>query len=200
MADKRGTLSTKIPSKTLTLALNQAAGLMRSKNKRVMTAELLLLAFIKLPEVEANRLLRDFSQERGFNWADLERDAERLASERIARDMEFDFVADTQERVALSEEILIVIDEGLTIAKSRDEAWCNTVHALAVMADISVGTCRLLNRLGITQRAVLDALGKPSLVSGATAVDHVALAKKGQLEPVYLREGLPARTWVMAMM
>ena len=190
MADKRGTLSTKIPSKTLTLALNQAAGLMRSKNKRVMTAELLLLAFIKLPEVEANRLLRDFSQERGFNWADLERDAERLASERIARDMEFDFVADTQERVALSEEILIVIDEGLTIAKSRDEAWCNTVHALAVMADISVGTCRLLNRLGITQRAVLDALGKPSLVSGATAVDHVALAKKGQLEPVYLREGL----------
>jgi ATP-dependent Clp protease ATP-binding subunit ClpC len=190
LAPQRGTLSTKIPSKTLTHALNQAASLMRHKKKRVMTAEILLLAFLKMPDAEAHRLLRNFSQERGFNWADFEQDVDRLASERAARDMEFDFVADNRKRISLSEEVLIVLDEGLTIARSRDEAWCNTAHALAVMTEISVGTSRLLNKLGITQRAVIDAMGKPSLASGATAIDHVALAKSGQMTPVHFRDDL----------
>jgi ATP-dependent Clp protease ATP-binding subunit ClpC len=190
LAPKRGTLSTKIPSRTLTHALNQAASLMRSKKKRVMTAEILLLAFLKIPDLEAHRLLRNFSKERGFNWADFEQDVDRMASERVASDMNFDFIADNRKRVSLSEEILIVLDEGLTIAKSRDEAWCNTAHALAMMADISVGTSRLLNKLGITQRAVIDAMGKPSLASGATAIDHVALAKSGQMASVYFRDDL----------
>ncbi len=190
MASKRGTLSTKIPSQELSQALNQAASLMRRKNKRVLTTEMLLLAFVKMPDTEAHRLLRNFSKERGFNWADFEQDVERIAHERLARDVQFDFVADNRKRVALSEEMLIVLDEGLTVAKSRDEAWCNTAHALAVMADISVGTARLLNKLGITQRAVIDAMGKPSLASGATAVDHVALARAGQMTPVYFRDDL----------
>ncbi|MEW5959985.1 MAG: ATP-dependent Clp protease ATP-binding subunit [Chloroflexota bacterium] len=192
MAAKRGTLSSKIPSAELTQALNQAVSVMRQKNKRILTAEILLLTFLKMPDVEAHRLLRDFSKERGFNWATFERDVDRLAAERLARDIQFDFVADNRELIALGEEMLIVLDEGLTIAKSRDEAWCGTAHALAVMADVSVGTARLLNRLGITQRAVIDAMGKPSLSTGANAVDHVALAKSGQLAPVFFREALLA--------
>ncbi len=163
---------------------------MRRYNKRVLTAELLLLAFVKMPDVEAHRLLRDFSQERGFNWAGFEQDVERIARERLARDVQFDFMADNRERVSLSEEMLVILDEGLTIAKSRDEAWCNTAHALAIMARSSVGTARLLNKLGITERAVIDTMGKPSLESGATAIDHVALARGGQLAPVYFREDL----------
>jgi ATP-dependent Clp protease ATP-binding subunit ClpC len=190
LASQRGTLSTKIPSGELSQALSQAAGLMRSKNKRVMTAEILLLAFIKMPDVEAYRLLRDFSAERGFNWAGFEENVERMAQERLAPDVRFDFVADSRERVALGDEMLVVLDEGLTIAKSRDEAWCGTAHALAVMADPKVGPARLLNRLGITQRAIIDAMGKPSLASGATAIDHVALARNGQMAPVYFRDNL----------
>jgi ATP-dependent Clp protease ATP-binding subunit ClpC len=174
----------------MTHALNQAAALMRDFDKRVMTAEVLLLAFLKMPDVEAHRLLRNFSKERGFNWASFEQSVERAAAERGARDAGFDFLADNRQRVSLSNEMIIVLDEGLTIAKSRDEAWCNTAHALAVMADITVGTSRILNKLGITQRAVTDAMGKPSLASGATVVDHVALAKHGQMTPVYFREEL----------
>ncbi len=190
MAPKRGKLSTKIPSKELTQALNQAAALMRQQKKRVMTAEILLATFIKMPDIEAYRLLRNFSQERGFNWASFEQDVEQAANNRLARDVQFDFVADNRKRVALGDEMLVVLDEGLTIARSRDEAWCSTAHALAVMAEASVGTSRLLNKVGITQRAVIDAMGKPSLASGATAVDHVALAKNGQMTPVYFREEL----------
>lgn len=190
MASKRGTLSTKIPAKDLSQALNQAVGLMREKRKRVMTAEILLLAFVKMPDVEAHRLLHDFSAERGFNWATFERNVDHAASERLAVDVSFDFVADSQERVPLGNDVLAVLDEGLTIAQSRDEAWCGTAHALAMMADPQVGTAPLLNRLGITQRAVIDAMGKPSLATGANAIDHVALAKNGQMTPVYFREDL----------
>ncbi len=53
MARKRGTLSTKIPARELSQALNKAALLMHAKKKRVMTAEMLLLAFQEMPEVEA---------------------------------------------------------------------------------------------------------------------------------------------------
>lgn len=190
MAAKRGKLSSKIPSAELTQALNQAVSVMRRKKKRIMTAEVLLLTMLKMPDVEAHRLLRDFSKERGFNWATFEQDVDKLASERLARDINFDFVADNREKIALSEEMLIVLDEGLTIAKSRDEAWCGTAHALAVMADVRVGTARLLNRLGMTQPAVIDAMGRPSLATGANAVDHVALALNGQLAPVFFRDEL----------
>lgn len=163
---------------------------MREKRKRVMTAEVLLLAFVKMPDVEAHRLLHDLSAERGFNWATFERNVDHAASERLATDVSFDFVADSQERVPLGNDVLTVLDEGLTIAQSRDEAWCGTAHALAVMADLQVGTAPLLNRLGITQRAVIDAMGKPSLATGATAIDHVALAQNGQMTPVYFRDDL----------
>lgn len=190
MASKRGTLSSKIPAQDLNQALNYAVGLMRSKRKRVMTAEMLLLAFVKMPDTEAHRLLRDFSAERGFNWATFEKNVEHAASERLAADVNFDFLADSQERIPLGDDVLVVLDEGLTIAKSRDEAWCGTAHALAVMPEARVGTASLLNRLGITQRAVLDAMGKPSLATGATAIDHVALAKNGQMAPVYFRDEL----------
>jgi ATP-dependent Clp protease ATP-binding subunit ClpC len=190
LASKRGTLSTKIPSTELTQALNQAALLMRQHNKRVMTAEMLLLAFVKMPDVRAYQLLRIFSKERGFNWPGFEQDVERAALDRLARDVHFDFMADNRRRVALGDELLIVIDEGLGIAKARGEAWCGTAHALAIMAEISVGTSRLLNKLGITRPAVAESMGKPTLDSGASAVDHVALAKSGQLAPVYLRQNL----------
>lgn len=190
MARKRGTLSTKIPSTELAHALNKAASLMRLQKKLVLTAEMLLWAFVDTPNCEAHRLLRSFSQERQFNWTDFAEDVERLARNRLANDVNFDFVADNRERVSLSDEILTILDEGLTLANSRNEAWCGTTHALAIMADTKVGTYRLLNKLGITRRTVIEAMGNPSLTSGATAVDQVVLAQKGQLTPVYPRDEL----------
>lgn len=190
MARKRGTLSTKIPSTELAHTLNKAASLMRVQKKLVLTAEMLLWAFVDTPNCEAHRLLRSFSQERQFNWTDFAEDVERLARNRLANDVNFDFVADNRERVSLSDEILTILDEGLTLANSRNEAWCGTTHALAIMADTKVGTYRLLNKLGITRRTVIKAMGNPSLTSGATAVDQVVLAQKGQLTPVYPRDEL----------
>ena len=39
---------------------------MRRLDKRVLTAEILLLSFLKTPDLRAHRMLRDFSKERGL--------------------------------------------------------------------------------------------------------------------------------------
>jgi len=191
LARKRGILSSKIPSKELTQALNHAVSLMHTRKKRVMTSEMLLLAFLELPDIEAHRILRDLNRERDVEWDTFAKDIDRLARERLARDVNFDFVADSRERISLSDDLLTVLDEGLTLANSRNEAWCGTSHALAIMASAEGGNSyRLLNKHGITKRAVIEAMGNPSLASGATTVDHVASAKKEQLKPVYPRDDL----------
>ena len=164
---------------------------MHTRKKRVMTTEILLLAFLETPDTEAHRLLRNFSRERDLDWDTFGKDIDRLARERLARDVNFDFVADNRERISLSDDLLTVLDEGLTLANSRNEAWCGSSHALAIMASAEGGNSyRLLNKHGITKRAVVEAMGNPSLASGATTVDHVALAKKEQLKPVYPRDDL----------
>jgi ATP-dependent Clp protease ATP-binding subunit ClpC len=192
MTARRPRLSTQKISPELTQALNQAAALMRSQQKRTLTAEMLFQAFLQLPNVEAHRLLRSFSQKRGFKWADLERDAALLAADRRGLDARFDFIDEQGQPAALNEELIIVLDDGLTLAQSREETQCSTVHALAIMADIRVGTSWLLNKRGITHQVVLDTLDKPSspFSRREANVDLVVLAKEGQLEPIYFRDGL----------
>ncbi|MCB0190505.1 MAG: ATP-dependent Clp protease ATP-binding subunit [Anaerolineae bacterium] len=191
MAQKRGTLAKRIPSNQLVLAFNQAAALMRSKRATVMTAEMLLSAFLTVPSTEAYQLLQKFSRERGFDWDTLVYDVNRAATERQARDERFDFVAEKGERVPLSDEILTVIDEGLTLAESQGRKQCNTAHALAIMSNIKVGTHWLLNKRGITYKAVLDAMASPSVtVDGTNTVNLITLAKQGKLDSVYLRTNL----------
>jgi len=191
LAQKRGTLSSKIPTSELTHAFNKAAALMRPRKKRVMTSEMLLLAFAKTPEVEAYRMLQNFSQERGFNWDNFIDDLDRAAGDKVAADMRFDFVTDHGDRISLADELLTVLDEGLTLAENRGGSQCGSVHALAVMSTIKIATHWSLNRRGITQQSILKALENPSVVrGGARAIDHVTLAQKGQLAPIFQREDL----------
>jgi ATP-dependent Clp protease ATP-binding subunit ClpC len=148
-------------------ALDRAASLMRRKKQPVMTAEILLLAFITTPEVNAHQLLRDFSRERGFDWKILERDANQTASDRhVVKDEEIDFVTSDGQRVPLGEELIIVLDEGVRAAQMLGEAKCSSIHALAVMANIRIGTHWLLNRRGVTREAVINELNSTGLAAG----------------------------------
>jgi ATP-dependent Clp protease ATP-binding subunit ClpC len=187
VAKKRGTLSTKIPSKELARALNKAASLMRAARKETLTPEMLLQAFVETSDTEAHRLLRYFSQQRGFGWEAFADDVSRAASARSTPDVNFDFVATSQQRVPLSDELLTVLDEGLTLAESRREQQCGSAHALAVMTHIKVGTHWLLNRRNISQQDVLQALGSGPVQNTGGPVDYVALTRQEQLPPVFSR-------------
>ncbi len=192
MASKRGTLSTKVPSKELVQALNQAATFMRRYNLPVMTTETLLLAFLKTPEVEAHRLLRDFSQERGFVWDDLERDVERTVRDQVwtrnttdVKDATFDFVTASGERIPLSVKMLVVLDDGLTLAQEQGQVQCTSAHALAIIADIGTRTDWALKKRGITKKAILE-----TITQATQTINYIAPTQKAPVAQLYLRQDL----------
>ena len=171
-------LSPKIITKGLATALNQAAVLMRQKRQKVMTAEMLLLAFVTTPNTEAHQLLRDLSRERGFNWDSFERDVDQATGDRRrVRDAQFSFRTNAKKLVALDEEVVVVLDDGLGLAESLGQSRCGTAQALAVMAGIEVWVHHLLNRRGITKQTIIDAVNQSSAV-----VDHAAVTS-GKIGP-----------------
>jgi ATP-dependent Clp protease ATP-binding subunit ClpC len=185
-----GTLNPDIPSKELTQALESAAALMGSMKKRLLTPEALLLAFIRMPDSAAYRILYRFAETRGFKLADLENEVENRARTRMGRDVDFAFVDSNEQRVSLSQETLIVIDEGRAIAQANDEVWVGTEHALAAMTQAGVSTAGLLQRRGITPRPMTDFLADRTLSKRTTTRNWVILAQKGEVTPVYFREAL----------
>ncbi len=187
---KRGTLSYKIPNDDLLFALNQAARQMKTFNRRVLSAEILLYTFVKNPNITAHQILRQLANQRGFNWASFEEKVTRAAENRMAVDVNFDFKTDDGQNISLSDDVLFLIDEGYTLAQARNETRCGTEHALAFMPERRVGTSSLFANVGITHTAVLDLLPDPSLSEHAATRDHIALAKNGQMTPVYFRDEL----------
>jgi ATP-dependent Clp protease ATP-binding subunit ClpC len=185
-----GTLSPNIPSEELDRALNTAAELMRTMRKRVLTPEILLLALVRWPESVAGRLLARLAETRGFSLADLEKAAEAQAQAREGHDAEFYFGASDNRQVPMSDEMVIVLDEGRAIAQAMDEVWVSTGHALGAMSQSGVSTAGLLRRFGVTQQAMTDLLSDQALARRATTHDRVALARQGQATPVYYREAL----------
>jgi len=185
-----GTLSPKIPSEELDRALNSAADLMRTLSKGIITPEILLLTLIRWPESAAARILVHFAETRGFKLADLERAVEAQARTRSGRDADFYFNTAAGQRVPLSDEMVIVLDEARAIAQAMDEVWVGTEHVLGAMSQRGVSTAGLLHSFGITQQAMTDVLSDQALARHATTHDHVALARQGQAKPVYYREDL----------
>ncbi len=185
-----GTLNPDIPSEELTRALNEATAIMRGLRQTVLMPEHLLLTFLDNREYAAHSLLVRFAQERGFKLDELTRAVEEQGRTRRAADVDFDFTAQDGGRVPLGNEMLVVLDEGRAIARARDEIWVGTEDALAAMSQSGVSTAGLLQRRGITPRALSALLADSALARQTTTHDLVALARDGQLQPVYYRQGL----------
>ncbi len=183
-------LNPNLLSKGMTEAMNAAVPVMRAVNKRLLTPEILLLTFIRLPDCTAGRLLQRSADSRGFKLADLEREAEAGARSIAGRPADFDFVTSGGDKVALSMEMVVVLDEGKGIAQAADEVWIGTEHALGAMSQVGVSTSGLLQRYGITPTAMTGILADQALAKHTTTQDWVALAKQGQLTPVYYRQSL----------
>lgn len=186
----RGTLNPNIPSKELSQALSVASARLRELKKQVLTPEALLLTFVELESTTANKLLQDLLKARGHRWDRFTGEVNGLAHERIAVDADFDWVDDGGARTPLSDELLIVVDEALTLAQARDEIYAGSEHALVAMTHPKVSTTRLLERYGITQRAVQERLAERAVARSSTITDHVALASQGEVIPVHFRDEL----------
>jgi ATP-dependent Clp protease ATP-binding subunit ClpC len=186
----RGTLDPKIPSKELAQVLQDTCVRLKGLSKDVMTPDAVLLSMVESETPNAHGILQHLLATRGYPWDRFAADVSTAARDRVAPDVEFDWVADDNRRIPLSDDLLIVLDEALAVARARDEVYIGSEHLLAGMTDRRASTARLLERHGITLRAAQDALATVSAARSATSTDHVALAKQGDITPVYFREEL----------
>ena len=185
-----GKLNPNIPSQELTSSFDDAVTLLHLHGQRVLTPELLLLAFLRNPDCAAGKMLIHFSQGRGFDLAELEGEVESQARMRRGRDADFTFTAQNGRPIPLSDEMLVVLDEGKTIGEAMGEVWVGTEHALAAMSQAGVSTAGLLQRRGITPNAMTEMLADRSAARTGSTVDWVALAREGEAKPVCFREAL----------
>ena len=185
-----GTLNPDIPAPDLKLALDDAARSLSVYGKRVLTPEILLLTLVRGHGYPSYPVLEQLAAERGFKLNDLESETEALVKERNGRSADFDYVTSDNRRALLSDEMLVVLDEGRTIAQSMNEIYVGTVHALAAMSQRGVSTSGLLQRHGVTPTVLSSLLADSVLSQSLTTIDLADIARRGGSAPVYYREAL----------
>ena len=185
-----GTLNPNIPSPELTRALNAAVRRMRAMKRPLLTPALLLLTFARDADSAAHRLLVHMAAERSFRVDELAASAEALAKARDGLDADFDFLDEGGEPALLSTEMLVVLDEGRSIAQASDEIQVGTEHALGGLAERGVSTAGVFRRYGISPQIIVNRLTAQAQTKRLSSNDLVARAREGEAEPVYVREDL----------
>ncbi|UCG23543.1 MAG: ATP-dependent Clp protease ATP-binding subunit [Chloroflexota bacterium] len=185
-----GNLNPKIPSPELSRYMTDAAGRMGAFDKKLLTPQLLLRVLLDSPKSAAYRILKELAAQRGFDWAELHRRVEMTARHSPGREANFTFNDDFGHDVPLGSEMLIVLDEGLAIARARGERRVNSGHALAAMSQPNVTTYGVFSRLGVTPAAIIALLDDVPEESAILIHDFIHEAKAGNINPLYEREEL----------
>ncbi|MFQ5398916.1 MAG: AAA family ATPase [Anaerolineae bacterium] len=184
------TLNPNIPTAELSRLMTTAARKRNEYKLKLLTPQLLLRVFLEEKNSAAHQILRHLHKQRGFDWRDLERRVEMMARHAQGRDAQFDFTDDFGEAVPLSEEMLVVLDEGLSIAQAREELKAGSGHALAAMTQQNVTTYAVLQRIGVTAAAVIALLGDVAQDGTPILRDYVSEAQEGAVQTVYQRQEL----------
>ncbi len=188
------TLNPDLITKDLDAVLNDAVPMLSEYRKSSIMPEMVLLALLRRKDTAAWRMLKDFESSRGVDLERLERQVHVAIQSRRDPDGSLDFIAIGNKKVSLSRQSIILLDDGLTIANSMNQQKIDTDHALAVLAESSVSTGRVLRQFSITPKSIQDAYSNASKIIPAredsTTVDYVARAKRGLLRAVHFREDL----------
>ena len=201
------TLNPNLLAKDTADILHEALGLMDRYHKKNIFPEMALLGLIHASDSAGGRLLQQLAANLNVDLTRLERQV-RLAVE-SRRDLPGDLSMITRDNrtVSLSRQMVIVLDEALSLAEARNEVWIGSDHLLASMTQKTLGTASLLAQYGITPKAISDLVGgistaaprqapvAPSSAAGQsggsnTVFDYVAAARSGNRREVYLREPL----------
>jgi ATP-dependent Clp protease ATP-binding subunit ClpC len=173
-------LNPNIPDAELSRLMTTAASKRRDYKLKLLTPQLLLHTFLQESKSIAYKILHQLQNQRGFDMDDLVRRVDMMARNAGGQDANFSFTDDFGKNVPLSDEMLIVLDEGLIIAQSRNELKVNSGHALVAMTLQKVTTYAVLQRIGVTTNAVMALLDEVAPNRTAIIHDFVSEAKKGQ--------------------
>jgi len=187
-------LNPKLVSKDLATTMQAAAEFMRTQNKRTLYPEAALLALIRSKDTNAARILDIFHEKRGVNLDQLERTVKIAVETRRDVDGDLLFATAAGDKIPLSRQMIIALDEALSVAQAGSEVYIDTDHLLAVFAESKFSTGGLLRQYGITPAAMTDLMTDKANAamrgSSATANDVVADAQAGTVRAVHFREAL----------
>jgi ATP-dependent Clp protease ATP-binding subunit ClpC len=185
-------LNPNLISKDTGATLNSAAEIIKSYNKKAIYPEAVLLAMVRSKETAARRTLEQFRQQRGLDLDRLERSVKIAVETRRDVDGDLQFVTSSGEKMPLSRQMIVAMDEALSVAQAVNEVYIDTDHLLAVMAESKISTGGLLRQFGITPQAMTDLMAdKATRPTGSnTSNDVVANAKAGAVRAVYFRDAL----------
>jgi ATP-dependent Clp protease ATP-binding subunit ClpC len=184
------TLNPNIPTTELARLMSTAVSRMDDYQLKLLTPQLILRVFLDEKESAAYKILDQLRQQRGFDLAELVRRVEMMTHSSKGRNASFYFTDDFGKEIPLDEETLVIIDEGLTIAKTREELKAGSGHVLAAMAQPNVTTYGVLQRIGVTASAVIALLGEIAQDGTPIIHDFVTEAQGGHAAPVYQRQEL----------
>ncbi|HIP71214.1 MAG TPA: hypothetical protein EYH05_07445, partial [Anaerolineae bacterium] len=180
------TLNPNIPTAELSRLMSTAVTQLKTYQLQWLTAPLLLRVILDDPKCAAGQILQRLQAERGVNLDDLTRRVEMMAHTNKGRNAKFYFTDDFGKETLLSDEVLVVLDEGLSIAQSRDELKAGSGHVLAAMAlTPTVSTYGVLQRVGITGNMALELLDDVTQEGAPLLRDYVAEAQAGDLTAWY---------------
>ncbi len=183
-------LNPNIPNAELSKLMTTAANKRREFNLKLLTPQLLLYTFLQEPDAIAYKIIVRLQKERGFDLGDLVRRVEVMARHATGRTANFHFTDDFGQDIPLAEGMLVVLDEALSLAQSRNEFKASSGHALASMTLQTVTTYAMLQRIGITTTVVSKHLAEFADDGTAIIHDFVAEAKKGESTIYYQRQTL----------
>jgi ATP-dependent Clp protease ATP-binding subunit ClpC len=185
------TLNPNLISADMTAALNSAVDIVKSYNKRVIYPEAVLLALVRGKDTAARRILNYYKEQRGLDVDRLERSVRMAVETRRDVDGDLQFLTANGEKWPLSRQMIIGLDEALSIAQAGNEVYVDTDHMLAVMTESKLSTGGLLRQFGLTPNAMTDLMADKLVAKqSTTANDMVASAKKGSVRAVYFRDDL----------
>lgn len=190
-----GTLNADLLSRDMDAIMNDAAEMRRQFNQQSIQPELILLAMLERPNTAAARLFKVFQEQRGADVDRLTRQVRLAVQSRRDQNGNLDFVAKGNKKVPLSRQVIIMLDDALSIANAQHEVRIDSDHILQVLSESSISTSGLLRQEGITPKAITDIFSDnptelQSVIDGGTTTDHVGRAKRGDLHAVHFREDL----------
>ena len=188
-----GTLNPNLISDELTDVMTEAVALAKRYRRRNLYPELVLMLLTERTDLAAYRVLETLAEQRGTDLERLARQARLAMEAREDANGDLDFLMPNGQKFALSRQMLIALDEGLTVANSHGQRTVNTEHILAGMTHQRLAVSAILQKQGITENVMYDIFadrGEATVAANLTSKDLVAAARTGDLRAVYFRDDL----------
>jgi len=194
-------LNPNLLSDDLTAVMTDAVEIMNRNRKSNLFPEIVLLAMLQRGDHPAQRVLMQFQEKRGTDLDRLERQVRLAVETRRDSNGDLALLTGNGREAQLSRQMVVALDEGLSVANSVDEVYIDTDHLLAAMTEPQIGTAAILEQYGITKSAMIDLMSQRAAPTPAkeasdtprssnTTNDWVAEARAGNLRAVYFREDL----------